>query len=74
MLAEQIIKLLIAERQRQGLSQREVADRIGCHVTFVQRIESNQGDRQVSGFDRYAAALGISLGVTLAPSEVQSRG
>jgi hypothetical protein len=34
---------------------------MGCHQNFVQRIESNTGDRQVSQFFRYAAALGVHL-------------
>jgi ribosome-binding protein aMBF1 (putative translation factor) len=63
MIAEQIIGILTAERNRQGLSQRDVAARMDCHVSFVQKIEHAVGDRQVSGYQRYADALGIKLRV-----------
>lgn len=63
MLAEQVRNILVAERTRQGLTQKQVAERMGVHVTFVQKIEGNVGDRQASQFDRYAAALGIKLEV-----------
>jgi hypothetical protein len=36
-------------------------------VSFVQKIEYNTGDRQASGFDRYAAALGMDIKVELVP-------
>jgi ribosome-binding protein aMBF1 (putative translation factor) len=63
MIAEQIIHILTEERNRQGLSQRDVAARMDCHVSFVQKIEHGVGDRQVSGYQRYADALRIKLRV-----------
>lgn len=65
MLAEQVAKLLKEERIRQGLSQRQAALRMDRHTTFVQRIEHNQGDRQASALDQYAAALGVKIEVSL---------
>ena len=65
MISEQIVQLLVNERRRQGLSQAEVARRMGVHPNSVQKIEYNQQDRKVSTFDRYAAALGITLKVSL---------
>jgi ribosome-binding protein aMBF1 (putative translation factor) len=73
MLAEQVKDILVGERVRLGLTQKDVAERMGVHVTFVQKIEGNVGDRQASAFDRYATALGIKLEVSLKHEAVQSR-
>lgn len=63
LIASQIIDILTAERLRQGLSQRDLAARMDCHVSFVQKIEHGIGDRQISGYQRYADALNVSLRV-----------
>lgn len=63
MIAEQIIDILKTERIRQGLSQRDIAARCDCHVSFIQKMEHGIGDRQISGFQRYADALKISIRV-----------
>lgn len=72
MISEQIVKLLVQERKRQGLSQAEVAGRMGVNSSYVQKIEYNTQDRKVSTFDRYAAALGIELEVNLGEKTVSN--
>ena len=62
MNTEELVKELVAARHRREMTQKELAERMGCHVTFVQRIEGNKGDRQVSQLFRYAEALGVKIG------------
>jgi transcriptional regulator with XRE-family HTH domain len=62
MTTEDAIKELVKARRRVRLTQQDVANRMGCHVTFVQRIEANKGDRQISQLFRYAEAVGCTLG------------
>lgn len=73
MISEQIVKLLVQERKRQGLSQAQVAGLMGVNSSYVQKIEYNTQDRKVSTFDRYAAALGIELEVNLGEKTVSNR-
>jgi transcriptional regulator with XRE-family HTH domain len=49
-------------RERRGMTQKEAALKMGCHQNFIQRIESNVGDRQSSQMFRYAEALGVQIG------------
>lgn len=63
MNTEELVAALVKLRKERGLTQREVAERMGCHITFVQRIEANKGDRQVSQLFRYAEeGLGQEIG------------
>jgi transcriptional regulator with XRE-family HTH domain len=65
-LAQQMAEILRAERERQGLTQVEVARRMGAATTWIQNIEYNrQPGRQISAFQRYADALNIDLLVTI---------
>ena len=49
---------LTAERQAAGLSQTEVAARMGTSQSAVARLETGQADVRMSTLERYAAALG----------------
>lgn len=49
---------LAAERKRVGLSQRDVAERMGTSQGFVSRFERALVDAQHSTEDRYANAIG----------------
>lgn len=52
----------LAERRvRLGLSQTEVAARMGTSQSAVARLESGDADIRLSTLERYAAALGCSL-------------
>lgn len=59
---EELIEQLVVHRQRAGLSQTEVAARMGTSQSAVARLERGHADVRLSTLDRYAAALGRRLG------------
>lgn len=65
MLSQQLVEALVAERKRQGLTQKTVAERMGAHSHFVQLFEYQKREPKISTFERYAAALGQKIQVTL---------
>lgn len=52
---------LVARRLELGLSQTEVAARMGTSQSAVARLESGQADVRISTLERYAAAVGHLL-------------
>jgi DNA-binding XRE family transcriptional regulator len=52
---------LTAQRRSAGLSQTEVAARMGTSQSAVARLESGDADLRVSTLERYAAAIGSQL-------------
>lgn len=56
---------LVARRVALGLSQTEVAARMGTSQSAVARLESGSADLRVSTLQRYAAALGGLLDLRL---------
>jgi transcriptional regulator with XRE-family HTH domain len=62
---------LAAQRAEQGLSQTEVAARMGTSQSAVARMESGDADVRLSTLERYAAALGkrIDWRLATAPGE-----
>jgi transcriptional regulator with XRE-family HTH domain len=48
-------------RRRSGLSQTEVAARMGTSQSAVARLEAGAGDVRLSTLERYAAALDVEL-------------
>jgi predicted transcriptional regulator len=52
---------LVTQRQALGLSQTEVAARMGTSQSAVARLESGDADVRLSTLERYAAALGHEL-------------
>ncbi len=56
---------LVERRQGLGLSQTQVAARMGTSQSAVARLESGQADVRLSTLERYAAALGQQLDVRL---------
>ena len=52
---------LVARRVGLGLSQTEVAARMGTSQSAVARLESGDADVKLSTLERYAAALGQQL-------------
>jgi predicted transcriptional regulator len=56
---------LVAQRLRLGLSQTEVAARMQTSQSAVARIESGDADVRLSTLERYAAALGQELDLSL---------
>jgi transcriptional regulator with XRE-family HTH domain len=54
----QLVRELAAQRQAAGLSQTEVAARMGTSQSAVARLESGTADIRASTLERYAAAVG----------------
>ena len=59
MLSQQIVETLTEERKRQGLTQRELSERMDCALSFVQMFEYRTRDPRLSTVERYAKALGV---------------
>jgi predicted transcriptional regulator len=56
-----LVDELVTRRRTLGLSQTEVAARMGTSQSAVARLESGAADLRVSTLERYAAALGQML-------------
>ncbi len=54
----QLVQELAAQRQSAGLSQTEIAARMGTSQSAVARLETGEADVRASTLERYAAALG----------------
>lgn len=52
---------LVTERVRVGLTQTEVAARMGTSQSAVARLEAGEGDIRLSTLERYASAIGMEL-------------
>jgi ribosome-binding protein aMBF1 (putative translation factor) len=57
----QLVTDLTAQRRSAGLSQTEVAARMGTSQSAVARLETGDADVRVSTLERYAAAVGSQL-------------
>jgi ribosome-binding protein aMBF1 (putative translation factor) len=57
-----LVAELTAKRRSAGLSQTEVAARMGTSQSAVARLETGDADVRVSTLERYAAAIGSQLG------------
>jgi transcriptional regulator with XRE-family HTH domain len=64
---------LVARRTRLGLSQTEVAARMGTSQSAVARLESGGADVRLSTLERYAAALGERLDWRLSARDERPR-
>jgi transcriptional regulator with XRE-family HTH domain len=64
---QELASELAAARVAAGLSQTEVAARMGTSQSAVARLESGDADIRLSTLERYAAALGRELGWSLRP-------
>lgn len=58
---QRLIGELATQRQSAGLSQTEVAARMGTSQSAVARLEAGEGDVRMSTLERYAAAIGGEL-------------
>lgn len=54
-------EVLKDRRKEIGMTQNELAQRIGCKRTYINRVEKGETDLQLSSFLRIAKALGITL-------------
>jgi transcriptional regulator with XRE-family HTH domain len=59
--AMELIARLVATREMLGLSQDDVARRMGTAQSSVARLESGKHDPRASTLERYAAALGAKI-------------
>jgi ribosome-binding protein aMBF1 (putative translation factor) len=56
-----LVRELAGQRQAAGLSQTEIAARMGTSQSAVARLESGTGDVRASTLERYAAAIGSQI-------------
>ena len=59
--SDALIERLVERRRELGLSQTDVAARMGTSQSAVARLEAARSDTRVSTLERYATALGSSL-------------
>jgi predicted transcriptional regulator len=64
-----LIRELVSARLDGGLSQTEIAARMGTSQSAVARLESGDLDARLSTLERYAAALGRTVEWQVRPSE-----
>jgi ribosome-binding protein aMBF1 (putative translation factor) len=62
-----LVRELAAQRQAAGLSQTEIAARMGTSQSAVARLESGTADVRASTLERYAAAVGGQITWQLDP-------
>ena len=62
----QLLRALAAHREALGLSQTEVAARMGTSQSAVARLEQGEADARLSTVERLAAAVGVRLTWSLA--------
>ncbi len=56
-----LVQELAQRRQQAGLSQTEIAARMGTSQSAVARLEAGSADVRASTLERYAAALGAEI-------------
>lgn len=62
----EIIDRLMLERVRAGLTQAELARRLGTSQSWVSKLEASEdADLTLGDIERYSAALGIKAGLSL---------
>jgi predicted transcriptional regulator len=64
-----VIGELAGARRAAGLSQTEVAARMGTSQSVVARLETGEIDARLSTLQRYAAAVGRELELGIRPQE-----
>lgn len=65
----QLIEELVRVRRDSGLSQTEIAARMGTSQSAVARLESGELDARMSTLERYATAVGCTVNWQVRPSE-----
>lgn len=61
----EVIKSIITYRQKQGLSQQQLAERVGTRQPVISRLESGEGNPTLHLLQRVATALELKLSVSL---------
>jgi predicted transcriptional regulator len=65
----ELIDELVRARRESGLSQTELAARMGTSQSAVARLETGDLDARLSTLERYAAALGRTVDWQVRPSQ-----
>lgn len=73
-MASLVLAKLIAERHRVGVTQVELARRLGVTQAVVARLESGRQDHKISTLERYAQAIGATIQVMAASDVVGDSG
>lgn len=68
----QLVKELVEARQERGLSQTEIAARMGTSQSAVARLERGDLDVRMSTLERYAAAVGRTVDWSIRPNQEDS--
>lgn len=69
-----LLRALAERREELGLSQTQVAARMGTSQSSVARLESGEADARLSTIERFSAALGVRLNWSLDDAPSGSRG
>jgi transcriptional regulator with XRE-family HTH domain len=65
----ELVKELVKARQERGLSQTEIAARMGTSQSAVARLERGDLDVRLSTLERYAAAVDRTVDWTVRPNQ-----
>jgi transcriptional regulator with XRE-family HTH domain len=66
------VQLQVA-REQAGLTQQQVAERMGTKKSAISRLENNAGDMRLSTLQRYAEAVGHRLVIDIAGLEEEAK-
>lgn len=61
----EVIKSIIRERQKKGLTQLQLAERVGTRQPVISRLESGEGNPTINQLQKIAKALDLKVVVTL---------
>jgi transcriptional regulator with XRE-family HTH domain len=65
---EELARHLTAERKRQKITQQQVADYVGCHISQIQSMEYRPAvNRKLQSYLNYAEAIGMELDFSTRP-------
>ncbi len=68
-----VIKELRRHRERNNITQKEVADRMEVLPCFISRIENDSKNPSLETLERYADALGVSLDIRICRQPASSK-
>jgi transcriptional regulator with XRE-family HTH domain len=66
------VRLQVA-REQAGMTQQQVAERMGTKKSAISRLENSAGDVRLSTLQRYAEAVGCRLAIDVAPLEEKAK-
>jgi len=72
-LARLVAAELIGYRADYGLSQRALAERVGCSQPFVAKLESGEHNPEIGTLVNLSSSLGIEFMINIAPAKQERR-